>query len=85
MKKTILTIAGSALIALSTVQLAAATEYHRGKARHQAYSELRDSRTYTAFREGYAYPAFGDSYAYAPPAYFQVPREVYGWSNMAGR
>ncbi len=48
MKKTILTIAGSALIVLSTVQFAAASEYrskvhHRGPA---AAAHFRDSNAY---------------------------------------
>jgi hypothetical protein len=46
MKKTILTIAGSALIILSVVPFAAATEHHRGKAHHRA--EFRDSNAYVA-------------------------------------
>jgi hypothetical protein len=47
MKKTILTIA-SALVALSTVQFAAASEQHRGKAHHRAYTEFRDSNAYAS-------------------------------------
>jgi hypothetical protein len=37
-KKTILTIAGSALIALSTIQFAAAASEHQGRAHHRAYA-----------------------------------------------
>jgi Ni/Co efflux regulator RcnB len=48
MKKTILTIAASALVALSTVQFAAASEQHRGKAHHRAYTEFRDSNAYAS-------------------------------------
>jgi hypothetical protein len=46
MKKTILTIAGSALIALSTVQLAAATEQHHVR-HHRAAAEFRNSNAYS--------------------------------------
>ena len=49
MKKTILTIAGSALIALSTVQFAAAAEHHdRVHHRAHASSQFRDSNAYAA-------------------------------------
>ena len=44
MKKSILTIAGSALIVLSTVQFAAATEHHQGKVQHR--TSARDSNAY---------------------------------------
>jgi len=70
MKKTILTIAGSALIALSTVQLAAASEHHHGKLHHRATSEFRDSNAYAA-------PA----YEAAPEVY----RYSGGFSAPAGR
>ncbi len=46
MKRTILTLAGSALIALSAVQLAAASEHHRGKVNQRANSEFRNSNAY---------------------------------------
>ena len=46
MKKTILTIAGSALIILSTVQFAAASE-HQGRA-HQRSTQFRQSNAYAA-------------------------------------
>jgi hypothetical protein len=70
MKKTILTIAGSALIALSTVQFAAASEQHHGRVHHRAYSELRNSNAFVA-------PA----YEVAPEAY----RYSGGFSAPAGR
>src|SRR5260370_28305521 len=48
-EKTILTIAGSALIALSTVQLAAASE-HQGRTHHRstASAQFRHSNAYAA-------------------------------------
>ena len=73
MKKTILTIAGSALIALSTVQLAAAaTEHHHGKLHHRTYSEFRDSNAYSES----AYPA--------DQAASEAYRYSAGHSDMAG-
>jgi hypothetical protein len=71
MKKTILTIAGSALIALSTVQLAAATEQHHGK-HHRATAEFRDSNAY-------AEPLYG------PAAQSEGYRYSGGYSAPAGR
>jgi len=49
MRKTILTIAGSALIALSTMQLAAASEHH-GRTHHRATvgNQFRDTNAYVA-------------------------------------
>jgi hypothetical protein len=49
MKKTILTIAGSALIALSTVQFAAASE-HQDRTHHRARTsaQFRDTNAYAA-------------------------------------
>lgn len=44
MRKTVLTIAGSALIALSTMSFAAAAERHQGRAHHHA--SVRDSNAY---------------------------------------
>jgi len=44
MKKMILTIAGSALIALSAAQYAAASEHHQGRVHHRA--SVRDSNAY---------------------------------------
>jgi len=58
MKKTILTITGSALIVLSAVQFAAATEQHRGKVHHRATTEFRDSNAFATpgyEPEGYRY------------------------------
>ncbi|SHN86168.1 hypothetical protein [Bradyrhizobium erythrophlei] len=57
MKKTILTIVGSALIIFSAVQLASASEQHR-RAHHRA-SEFRDSNAFVSpayeSAEGYRY------------------------------
>ena len=67
MKKSILTIAGSALIVLSTVQLAAAAEPQQGRVHHHA--TVRDSNAYAApaydaaQSEGYRY-----SGGYSAPA-----------------
>jgi hypothetical protein len=54
MRRTILTMAGSALIALSAVQLAVASEHHRGKMQHRVATntQFRDSNASVA-------PAFG--------------------------
>jgi hypothetical protein len=66
MTKTILTIAGSALIALSTVQFAAATSEHQNKAHH------RSSETVSQFRNSNAYaepqPEYRSSGGYSAPA-----------------
>jgi hypothetical protein len=70
MKKTILTIAGTALIILSAVQFAAAANDQRGKVRHRAVTEFRDSNAY-----------FAPAYESAPEAY----RYSGGWSAPAGR
>ena len=56
MKNTILTIAGAALVALSTVQFSAATEHHH-RAHHRA-TEFRDSNAFAA-------PAYEESYRYS--------------------
>ena len=67
MKKSILTIAGSALIVLSAVQLAAASEPQQGRVHHRA--AVRDSNAYVApaydaaQSEGYRY-----SGGYSAPA-----------------
>jgi hypothetical protein len=58
MKRTIFAIAGSALIALSTVQFAAATEQHH-RAHHRS-TEFRDSNAFVAP----AYEAAPSSYSY---------------------
>jgi hypothetical protein len=61
MKKTILTIAGSALIAFSTVQFADAAEHHHGRVHHRAYTEFRDSNAFVAP----AYEAVPEAYRYS--------------------
>jgi hypothetical protein len=69
MKKTILTIAGSALIALSTVQLAAAAEPHHGKIHHRAATEFRDSNAFVApLYEAAPADAYRYSGGYSAPA-----------------
>jgi len=68
MKKTILTIAGSALIVFATVQFAAANEHH-GRNHHRAYNEFRNSNAYSAP----AYEAVPEAYRYSG-----------GYSDMAG-
>ena len=69
MKKIIFTMTGSALIALSAVQFAAAAEQHHGRVHHHAQSEFRDSNAYLA-------PV------YAPPV--EAYRYSGGYSDMAG-
>jgi hypothetical protein len=73
MRKTILTIAGSALMALSAVQLAAASEHH-GRAHHRAAAaQFRNTNAYAApsyvavrsESSGYGY---GYSGGYSAPA-----------------
>jgi len=72
MKKTILTIAASALLALSATQLATASEHRHGKTHHRtaANNEFRNSN------------------AYAAPAYDASQPERYrysgGYSDLAG-
>jgi hypothetical protein len=63
MKKIILTIAGSALVALSAVQFAAANEHH-GRVYHHGYTEFRDSNAYAAP----AYEAYRYSGGWSAPA-----------------
>jgi hypothetical protein len=75
MTKTIFTIAGSALIALSMVQFASAVEQpHRGKVHHRV---ARDNNA----------AAFRNSNAYAAPAYQAAPQYQYSgdYSAPAGR
>ena len=60
MKKTVLAIAGSALIVLSGVQLAAAAEHHHGRVHHRAV-EFRDSNAFVAP----AYEAAPEAYRYS--------------------
>ena len=64
MKNTILMIAGAALIALSTVQFAAATEQHH-RAHHRA-TEFRDSNAFVA--PAYESEASRYSGGYSAPA-----------------
>ena len=70
MKKTILTIAGSALIILSTVQFAAASE-HQGRA-HQRSTQFRQSNAYVAPAQpewpGYGYASGYYSHGFSAPA-----------------
>jgi hypothetical protein len=74
MRKTILTILGSALLAASTVQIAAAAEHHRShrviRAPVQTGERFRDSNAYYA-------PTYQPSYA---PTY---PRAQPDWSNYS--
>ena len=74
MKKTVLSVAGSALIVFSGVQLAAAAEHHPGKLHHRAYSEYRDSNAYAAPSPFYGSAAEPEWYRYSG-----------GYSDMAGR
>lgn len=69
MKKTVLSVAGSALIVFSGVQLAAAAKLH-----HRAYSEYRDSNAYAAPSPFYGSAAEPEWYRYSG-----------GYSDMAGR
>ena len=71
MKKTVFTLAASAVIALSAVQLAVASEHHRGTVRHHATTEFRNSNAY----------ATPDYRAVEPEWY----RYSGGWSAPAGR
>jgi hypothetical protein len=73
MRKTILTIAGTALIALSTVQLAAASEHH-GRTHHRATAgnQFRDTNAYAA--PAAVQPAWSDNGYYS-----------HGFSAPAGR
>jgi hypothetical protein len=61
MKTTILTIVASALIALSTVQLATASEHHQGKLHHRATTEFRNSNAFASP----AYEAAPEVYRYS--------------------
>jgi len=71
MKKTVLTVAGVALLALSTAQLAAAAEPHHGRVHHRATAEFRNSNAYAAP----AYVAVQPEWSY---------RYSGGYSDMAG-
>ena len=65
MKKTILTIAGSALIVFSMAQLASANEQNH-RVRHHASSEFRNSNAYVA-------PAYESSEAYRYSGGYSAP------------
>jgi hypothetical protein len=73
MRRTILRIAGSALIVVSAVQLAAASEHHQGRMHYRAAASTQ----------------FRDSNADAARAYVAVQPEWYrysgGYSAPAGR
>ena len=58
MRKTILTILGSALLAASTVQIAAAAEHHKARKVYRAPAPVSED--------------FRDSNAYAPPVYAPI-------------
>ena len=73
MKKTILTIAGSALIALSTVQLAAAASERQNKVHHRSSAAASQFRNSNAFAAP-AYESASETYRYTG-----------GWSAPAGR
>ncbi|HET7889497.1 MAG TPA: hypothetical protein VFL62_24975, partial [Bradyrhizobium sp.] len=61
MKKTILTIVGSALIIFSAVQLASANEQNHRTVRHRTSAEFRNSNAFVAP----AYEAAPESYRYS--------------------
>ena len=69
MKTIILTIAGSALIALSAVQFAAASEQHHVRHHHRTISQFRNSSASVA----------------VAPTYEAAPSYSAGWSAPAGR
>jgi hypothetical protein len=65
MKKTILTILGSALLAASTVQIAAAAEHHKARRAERAPAPVSEP-----FRNPY------NAYGWASPAWVEP-----GWSR----
>jgi hypothetical protein len=74
MRKTVLTIAGSALIALSTMQFAAASEHH-GRTHHRATvgNQFRDTNAYAAPASVAVQPGWSDysgyySHGFSAPA-----------------
>jgi hypothetical protein len=67
MKKTILTILGSALLAASTVQIAAAAEHYKGRRAERAPAPVSEQ-----FRNA------NNAYGWASPAWVQP-----GWSRYA--
>jgi hypothetical protein len=74
MRKAILTILGSALLAASTIQIAAAAEHHRNHRVHRAPAPVTER-----FRDSNAYyaPTYQPSYA---PAYRWAQPD---WSNYS--
>jgi hypothetical protein len=71
MKKTILTIAGSALIVLSTIQFAAAASEHQGRHHRSAVAQFRQSNAYVAPAPelpGYGYGSGYYSHGFSAPA-----------------
>jgi hypothetical protein len=73
MKKTILTILGSALLAASTVQIAAAAEHHKARRAERAPAPV--SEPFRNTNNAYGRNAY-DAYGWAPPAWVQP-----GWSR----
>ena len=67
MRKTILTILGSALLAASTVQIAAAAEHHRSHRVHRAPAPMSER--------------FRDSNAYYAPTYQPSYVPGYPWGH----
>lgn len=72
MQKTILTIAGSALIVLSTIQFAAAASGHQGRHHRSATAQFRQSNAYAAPAQvelpGYGYGSGYYSHGFSAPA-----------------
>ena len=74
MRKTILTILGSALLTASTVQIAAAAEHHRTHRVHRAPTLVSEP-----FRDSNAYYAPTYEPSYAPTTPWAQP----DWSNYS--
>jgi hypothetical protein len=70
MKNTVLTLAASALLAASTVQIAAAAEHHKGRRAERAPAPV--SEQFRNARNAYGWNAY-DAYGWASP----------GWSRYA--
>ena len=68
MKKTILTIAGSALIVFSMAQFASANEQNHRSVRHRTSSEFRNSNAFAAPAYEAAPEAYRYSGGYSAPA-----------------
>jgi hypothetical protein len=77
MKRTILAIAGSALIVSSGIQLAGAAEHHQRRTHQRTYPDFRDSNAY-------ARPPVGYGYGYGSEAEPEWYRYSGGYSDMAG-